>query len=34
MALRLGVHHFLALYLLPVGMNAYIAAHVLFRARD
>jgi hypothetical protein len=33
MAIKLGAHHFLALYLLPVGMNAYIVAHVLFRAR-
>jgi hypothetical protein len=33
MAARLGLHHFEVLYALLVGMNAYIVAHVLFRAR-
>jgi hypothetical protein len=34
MWLKLGPHHVEALYLMMVGMNAYIVAHVLFRARD
>ena len=31
---RVGPHHIEALYLMVAGMNAYIVAHVLFRAHD